>query len=184
MNGGYGFSDEKKTIVEQLLQDVYKYIESLEHNLKGEDMVFNDKENKYTWTQRSAPLMNQAGLRVILTPVRTIVNPNTICSGFDDEDIRIWTIWTSKMTTSNIAKNYKQFGIAKTNFDIIVHMVESSTKSALYRARKGITLDVIRDMNQIRELQNYTQVPMQQQNPGILSRLKLNPFGLFNRGGQ
>ena len=176
--GDYYQNEEKKSIVEQLLKD--DQIQTFVRFLKGESEVYDERIKRVVWKKIGEPLMNEKGITAVMRPLTSsLCNVNTWCSGFDDETIRVWIIHCSNTIIDLIYKRYKEFEIDKSNMSMIVLSCESIIKSSLYRARCGLTVGTIEKMNQMRELQTFNQVTQPVEKKSLLSRVGVNPFGLF-----
>lgn len=78
------------TLAEVLL-DMNKQIDILEHDLKGEFMiVYKDEETGdivEEWRQGETRLLNDDGVRFVISMMHSYLTPNTFLSVLDDEDI-------------------------------------------------------------------------------------------------
>lgn len=110
--------------------DTSDVIIELEHNLKGE--VWNPKKKVYE--KRGEAVINEDGVKSIITDVAAKLNKNIILSNLNEADVyRI-----AEETRANIARKiflrYEDFGIKKANFDTIVQLVDHQVFCALKRA--------------------------------------------------
>jgi len=172
--------DERRDIV-TIITKVDQIIEKIENDLRCKERTWNEDQQVYEWTSilHVKPLMNELGIKSIIIFVKAVVNENTICSSFDDEEIRKKVLWMHDKLCDLLFKKYQEFEVDKANLSTIIIIVEDTIKTTLNRAKEGMTLQAIQSIAQIREIQTQTisQNPMMEQRPSWKQRL--NPFGLF-----
>lgn len=105
-------------------------IEKIKHTLAGE--VFDPETKK--WEEKGKRLMNDEGIRTIVTFLSAIIDKNTILSNYEKERVFEMCLFLSNTITNKIYINYKNFGIELSDLDLIIEIVMTPIESAFRRA--------------------------------------------------
>lgn len=172
--------DERRDIV-TIITKVDQIIEKIENDLRCKEKKWNEEVQDYEWTSipEVKPLMNELGIKSIIIFVKAVVNENTICSKFDEEEIRKKVLWIHDKLCDLLFKRYKEFDVDKANLSTIIIIVEDTIKTTLNRAKEGMTLQAIQSIAQIREVNTVQQQMMPMADQKIGWKQRFNPFGLF-----
>lgn len=110
-------------------QDILKEIE---HDLRGE--IFNEETEKWELVAEGKPLMNDEGIRSIVSLARTIVNKVAFLSNLSEDMV----LQISRDFADDLAdllfNNIEQFEIKRTHLNIIVTKISYIIYVALQRA--------------------------------------------------
>lgn len=160
----YGLQDPDLTRWQLSSDDVVLWIE---HDLRGE--IFDEMGRKWVVPEHAKALMNERGIREMISVVRNNINKITFLSNLDEEDIFILTRETHKDVAQLIARNYKYYGLDKSHFNLVVHKIVFMLYPALRRAWKEGERIHLRTV----ERRGYSYAEQQQQKGGGWS---FNPF--------
>ena len=117
-------------------------IEELEHDLKGEVFIRSDDpdtpEIEGKWEKRTGQqLLNEKGIREIITIVRSLVNKVMFFSNLDEYDIRLLTMRMRQNIAQNLFLNWEEYDIKKSDLTIVTDKVVYFMYVALKRALFG-----------------------------------------------
>lgn len=82
-------------------------LEFIEHELRGEDFDYS----KNRWIQKSTPILNEEGIRFIVSKIRRKVNKITFLSNLDEQIIYEMMLGFSQTLTQEIFNNGEAWGI-------------------------------------------------------------------------
>lgn len=105
-------------------------LQEIEHQLNGE---IYDIESE-SWKQIHTPLMNQTGLNKIMATLRSVVNTNCILSNLTLDEVKQITLGVADSLTLDICANYKEYGIAKSDFDRVISLCTNMCFFSLKRS--------------------------------------------------
>ena len=107
-------------------------IEELENDLKGK--TWNSKEEKFVGSAEAEALINEKGIRSIISIVRSKINKITFLSNLDQKDIISITRDVNLTMISLLFSNANNFEIKKENLEIITDQVVHLVYMGLMRA--------------------------------------------------
>jgi len=127
-------------------------IETMQMLLAG--MVYSERENK--WKPLGIRLMNDKGIRTMVTVLSFHVNKNIMLSNFNNKEIRSMMERIHRAIASRISlsfdKNGKSdFDIEKANLDLITHSVTNFIWGGLKRAELGAEKKFLSETQRITE---------------------------------
>lgn len=111
--------------------DPEEIIFALEHYLKGD--YYDKKEDKFV-NVPSHRMMNDMGVRAVISIVRSKLNKNIILSNLTAEDVRRLAKENRLNIINMIYLKYRDYDIEKHNFDTVVQMVDGLVYATLRRA--------------------------------------------------
>lgn len=111
-------------------------IKTLEHNLRGE--VYNDL--KETWESKGKQLLNDEGIRMMITVVSSHLSKEKILSHIEEDQVRRMCLSMRLDVVYHIAMKWKEYEISKADFDIIVDLIDHTVFTNLSRSKDGKTL--------------------------------------------
>jgi len=107
-------------------------LQDLEHSLRGE---VPDYENEcWKKPEEAKPLVNDKGVRKIMTTIRIFVNTNCILSNLTIHEVYDKTHEIADLITLDICSNYEEYEADKSDFDRIVVMVSQMCFFAMKRS--------------------------------------------------
>lgn len=123
----------------QLQLDMSDPINLIEHDLKGEWYDYKDQE----WKRSGMRMMNDEGVRAIVSILHNYLTPNTFLSNFDDSDIRrIMEPFHRKLAAMIIDKQ-EEWEIEDAYMRMIVQKITDTLLFAMKRGLFHKTLDAL-----------------------------------------
>lgn len=141
-------------------------IEELEHDLKGEVWANNK------WQKRGKKLLNNDGVREIITLVRGHVNKFTFLAKLSDDDVMDIMRHLDEAMIDLLAQKWEEFQIDMPDLDVIRQIVLTMIYAGMTRGLEGWTMDRVGSIMKTREV----VMPQQQQPKRSLIA------GFFGRG--
>lgn len=123
--------------------------EYIQNTLRGK---FYDSETGQWQSLRLTRKITEEGLAEIMLRVRSIINPNTVYSNLELDDIRKITIDFAKELTLFLVFNYKKYNLTVADIRKIVNFCANMTFITLSRGEEALTLRLIRTAIQTKEL--------------------------------
>ena len=110
-------------------------IAMLEHDLRSEYYVSNS-DGTGEWKSLGKPIMNDEGIKKLISRIRMVSNRIVFTSNFSDTEINFEMRGLLKELRKNIASEYKQWNLSKCNFELIVKCFEGTVFSS-WKTAKG-----------------------------------------------
>ena len=107
--------------------------DSIEHNLKGE--VFNPATN--AWEQRGLRLMNDNGIRAVITHLIAGNSKIIYMSNLSEEEVNKMAYGVMSNLGTILGINLRQFEIDQSNFFTVLTLVGNTVFAGLKRAMNG-----------------------------------------------
>jgi len=120
--------NEEANIIKQT--DPKHIIEELKHVLRGEEF----DEEKQAWVKVRKPLLNEKGIRSIMTDIKGVVNQNTILSNLNEQEISNIIVNLGDTLRIKLSANRKEFDINKFELNTILFTILNMSYPALKRA--------------------------------------------------
>ena len=86
-------------------------------------------------------MVNEIGLRVISTRLRSYLNKNVILSNFDNEMIKRMALENSIDIIKLLYMSYDKFAIEKSNLTNVLRIIDINVYASLLRAKEGFFVD-------------------------------------------
>ena len=112
-------------------------VEKLEHDLKGEIPKWDKETETWTWKQVGKKLMNDNGVKMIITLVFSHIGKNTILSTLKTNEIASVMKLLHKHLTLHLSDKWKEYEIDKSDLTLINDIVTNTIWFALKRAENG-----------------------------------------------
>jgi hypothetical protein len=125
--------EEERTLVKQI--DPSHLLQEIIHGLRGE-IKEEDEEGKIKWTKLGVPLMNEEGIRSLISDLNPVLSQNTTLSNLQEDEVATHTIEIGKIVVLKIADQYKNWGVDKSNLSTAVMNVTEPINMALKRGMK------------------------------------------------
>lgn len=116
-------------------------IELLEHLLRGEF-----KTNDGNWLQKGKILLNEEGVRMMVTIVASHLSKDKILTDLKEEDIIRMAREIRLELIHLLRMNWKKYGIEKSNLSMVVAIIDHYIFANLSRSVGGRTLDYYKPM--------------------------------------
>jgi len=153
------FQKDQDSIVKWLgLEGMEQMVNIFEHDLRGDQYKLDDSgEGK--WEQISSPIMNERGIRFIVSTLRSVVcTPNTYYTIVNEEKINELCYWFSMELIRHLSYQAKNYGLAPENFEIIIEKFQFILELALRRSLNGRGIDIITSTEHtVRSINNMGQ---------------------------
>lgn len=101
-------------------------------------------------------MINDTGLRVITTRLRTYLNKNVILSNLSDEMILKMALENALETSKLIFMAHDKYGIKKENFSTVLRILDTNVYTALMRAKFGFFVNHLSTTQRYIEQSNVT----------------------------
>ena len=141
-------------------------IEELEHDLKGEVWANNK------WQKKGKKLLNDDGVREIVTLVRGHVNKFTFLAKLSDDDVMDIMLHLDEALIDLLSHKWREFKVELPDLDVIRQIVLTMIYAGMTRGPEGWTMDRVGSIMKTRE------VVMPQDRPQKRSLIA----GFFGRG--
>jgi hypothetical protein len=108
-------------------------LKEIEMTLRG--MMFNETKKEWYLPEGCKPLVNEFGLNSLMADARPIINQITILSNLEVETISKIIIQLSNVVISKIERNWKEFGLDKSNLRTCRCAITNPAYMAAMRAK-------------------------------------------------
>ncbi len=152
------------------LEDSAGILEELEHDFRGEELI--ETKSGYFWKRTGEPIMNDKGIRSVLSSIRHITNKNTFMSNVTSKRVSDLCFDTQSTITTELFYKYQEFGIAPEYFTKVVIMISNVIELALRRAEGAGDRRAITGMSQNITKQEIRQVSEEPAKKEGLTRFK------------
>ncbi len=151
--------------------DVATIIEDLKHELRCEELVWDEKKQDNIWTIREGtkPDVNEIGLSAIISTVKSIVNKDAILSTMDKDQIKRVCISLHVSLSQLLIRNRENFGIDWSRMDIVMQKVMNLVYVTLLRAKDGEEKKFYAKTQTAKEIRTYDE--MDQKKKGLIASL-------------
>lgn len=122
--------------------------DSIEHNLKGE--VFNPNKNE--WEQRGIRLMNDNGIRAVISHLYAGNSKIIYMSNLTEEEINKMAYNVMGNLSTLLGINLRNFEIEQSNFFTILTLVGNTVFAGLKRALNGEERRALTSTRMVREI--------------------------------
>jgi hypothetical protein len=156
-------------------------IDEFTHLIAGEVLTL-DSERREVWAPMGTRLMNDEGIRWLITTISPHISKNTQMTQLDENWIRDRCRSISRIVAEGLVINEKRFEVSKYNFFQIKEITMNLIELSLRRGKEGLTLRFLEATTQQNIAQSITEHQAQQQSPGLGSKI-LGAFGI-NKGAQ
>jgi len=114
------------------MTDPSKIVERLKMQLQGMD--FDDEKQIWYLPKGAKPLLNNTGVRSIMTDIQGVMNQNTTLSNLDDEkQINFIMLGKIRTISTKLYLKFKEFEVDLSELDSVVDLVESTCYMCLRR---------------------------------------------------
>lgn len=126
-------------------EDSSPELADIEHDLRGDATVVED--NKLIWKKVGEPLLNEAGIRYVMSEFKAFANKNTFLSNISEEDVFRICKFTSFAFINALFYNYKKFALRPEHYEALVEKFNNFIEFAARRPvdegeRKAVTQTV------------------------------------------
>lgn len=138
------------------IQSTETYLQRLEMDLRGLAMVKNE-DGTTEIIRYQEPMLNEAGIRSVLTQLRPILSPNLYMSDISKD--RVYDLIGENMLDIHdlLTFNRKEFNIKSLHdIDEILTIIGNYVEPAFLRARGGAERNVVSQMNPEHDQKNVT----------------------------
>ena len=146
-------------------------LNDLEHDLKGE--FWNENTRLWEKAEYSNQLLNDKGVRAIISLLKPIVNKNTFLSNLREERVNKLLLFISNRVCETLYFNFKEFDIKPEFYFILNEMIQDFLETAFRRPQDEGERSFIRSTEQRRVL---VQERPNSEKKGV--------FGLFKGGSE
>ena len=115
-------------------------LDELTHLLRGE---FREGDK---WVRRGERLMNEEGIRMIVTIVGSHLTKDKVLTDLDEEDIKRIAKEVRDDVVDLLTLKWKEYEIDKAHLSIIVDIVDHFVYANLRRSKEGRTIDYLKPM--------------------------------------
>jgi hypothetical protein len=122
-------------------EDFEQDLQRLEHHLRGEQLVVNDK-NEIEYVQRRRPFLNESGINDIMATLRMTLSKNTTLSNLENNIIYRVGKYTARAVRRKLFLNAKHYDLSAADFCTIMLWVNFTVMMALQRAYQGKERDL------------------------------------------
>lgn len=124
----------------QIILDRREIPEIISHLLKGE--VYDYKNQ--AWIKKGKPLMNDEGIRTIVTILSNYCTIDKIAAKLENERVAEMARSIRLDLINLLTLNYKKFGIQKGNLSLIVDLIDHTVYANLTGGREATILDFMK----------------------------------------
>lgn len=149
--------------IAQLQLDLTEVLDQIEHDLRGEFFfVGYDKEGNEVkgWRFAGTKMMNDEGVRMVMSVYHTYLTANTFLTVLDDQDIQRIMEQLHLALAALLCDKQEEFEIEDAYLDILMCKLTDPIWIALKRALNSITLNAMTETHrshEIREVQRQKQ---------------------------
>lgn len=136
----------------------------LEHDLRSDSLV--DREGRLQWVTTGQPLLNEKGIRFIISSLRHICNKNTYMSNLDQKRVNTICLFTANSITKALFFNWREFGVSPDYYDVIIEKVNNVLELAL---RRGMNEGERKFLKSVEHIQRIIEQPQEQGQGGIFN---------------
>lgn len=127
-----GMRYQEEQTIQNLRLEAYDILSDLEHHLKGE--FRNERDN--TWGKLGGPLLNDEGIKSIMTIVGIYVSRNTFMSNINDETICEIVYSLGNKIKEELLQEQNNWDL-KVSWRLLVQLVGDFVELTLRRAENG-----------------------------------------------
>lgn len=128
--------DKDETLTKYQLNPA-EIIEKLEHDMKGEIMIVDYEKQVVKWESRGKKLMNDDGVKMVITIVGSHIDRNTLLSTLEKNEIVFAMRSLHKHLVLHFGSKYKDYEIDKNDLTPIIDIITNKIWFALKRAEDG-----------------------------------------------
>jgi hypothetical protein len=143
--------EQQLASIAQLQLDMTDTIDLIEHDLKGEQYNFKTK----LWEKTGTRLMNDEGVRFLISLLHTYLNRNFILSNFDADKIETIMTKLYKELGWVIIMKEDEWDVDKAYRYIILDKLSDQVWASLLRAIDGKTLKAFTQVHTSQEMREY-----------------------------
>lgn len=145
--------------------DSNEIIEEIEHTLKGEVPKYDSKSGEMQWVKRkeSKALINDRGISVLLTILKSRLSKIFILSDFDEENVYSMTTGIGETLIDELYFHWEEYEIPSTSAaSTILALVTDTVYATLRKGYLGKYLNFLKTAQRISEVQTFTEGQRQQ----------------------
>ena len=137
----------------KFLIDNESIVNDMENKFKGIGLIWDEIERGYVMKKIDEPLLNEVGVRAIMSKIRFYCSPNFQFTYYESDELSRIMEKMVKAIVPELGVNYKKYGIPKQDVQGVKDMVLNAIHASLKKSEKGRLMDHIQKISTLTQHQ-------------------------------